>query len=616
MDVVRRTGGAMILEARKAPGSASAPGPVESEASMPDPARRSTHGGAALHDLLAGYASVLRAGEECRGLLWIRTRPPTSSPWARWVRLPHPTLGLRWMVVRHVTRSVDALSRSYARRAALGELDAQGLHERQVLADFRAGLPPVPWKAIVLVSALAGLVITRALAAVLGSEALRGVFVLFGAAGPPDSAGGVEVLARVITIVGSFASVNLSDAAVVLTDWEGVELADALILLGFVVLATYLVLRSMSAVFRVKRMLFNLCDEPPVRLARTTSTWHVPRSTGVYAHERDVFRRAGCVAPREPMLDLGVSLLAVALVAGVIAAAVAVDLEVVLTPSGLFILAYVVLLPAARFWWLVQAARARRGPSPDAVPQVLVLPATARVVDRRSPLEVLALVVVAQVVLFAAWEAFLPFWLLPSTVCMAILVRLRSQAVATAKEVSAQSVDPSLRRRPLVGYGAVVASFAALPLVVAVVTRRAVVAGVVRGRVLGVARALAGLWVLSILLTVVVGIGLEAAATVAEDPGLAGEALMAELLVIGMFLLLASVAVAGALVQHVVNEEVARHAVAWPAGTIPAAFTAEFHVPPSWPAPPSGWRPGPGFAPEPEWGPAPEGWQFWHVRPR
>src|SRR3954465_1751422 len=67
----------------------------------------------ALRGLLADYDRVIRAGDELRGVVWVRARPRGASLVGGWLRFPRLTFGLRILIVGHVTRSVDALSRSY-----------------------------------------------------------------------------------------------------------------------------------------------------------------------------------------------------------------------------------------------------------------------------------------------------------------------------------------------------------------------------------------------------------------------------------------------------------------------------------------------------------------------
>lgn len=539
--------------------------------------------------LLAEYARVVRAAEELHGLVWVRTRPPGSAPCASWWRLPRPTLGLRILVVRHVTRSVDALSRTYARQAALGELDEQGLRTRQMIADYRAALQPIPWKSVLVLSAIAGLLVTRVL---VGASADVVAYILNVNALEGEQQ---QALTRMVDRLLSF-STTLSPAGLVdqVTAARDVGLSGLLVLAMLMLLAAYVVLRPMSTVFRVKRMLFNLCDAPDLR--RTTSTWHVPRATGIYARERVVFRDAGCAEPTETALDLALSMLGVLLVCAFFLRLWAFDpytgrllLSGGALPSDYGFIALTVLLAAARAAWLVRAMRSRRAGSPHgALPTVRVLPATARLVDQRSPLETFGWLVATSFVMVG--------WL----VIPVVFYRLWSQI--TDAEAEGETRALAARHHPYRSFtfaGVAVAAGIATPVVVAVLTCRAVRAHAGRARV-GIARivvAVLGVVAWTIALTVW---------WVSDDD---------DTILVSSTALALAVGISGALAQKIANERVGLYGESWERGELPEHVATEFCVPPTWPAPPPGWQPTPRFRPDPSWDVVPAGWRFWHVVP-
>ncbi|WP_130783098.1 hypothetical protein, partial [Cellulomonas biazotea] len=94
---------------------------------QPDSADRERGAGSDdVDDLLRAYHEVLGRSRRLPGVVWMRTRPDGSGPTAGWFRLPRLTWGTHLFVLFHVERSVRALARAYAARAALDELDAEG----------------------------------------------------------------------------------------------------------------------------------------------------------------------------------------------------------------------------------------------------------------------------------------------------------------------------------------------------------------------------------------------------------------------------------------------------------------------------------------------------------
>ena len=90
--------------------------PAEVAAAAPDVVERDE-----VRELLSEYREILARAERLPWVLWIRTRAPGTSPLSRVWRVPRLTLGTSPMVLFHVTRSVDALMRVFAAKAALGE---------------------------------------------------------------------------------------------------------------------------------------------------------------------------------------------------------------------------------------------------------------------------------------------------------------------------------------------------------------------------------------------------------------------------------------------------------------------------------------------------------------
>lgn len=71
-----------------------------------------------LRALLMGYAGVLEKINNAPAILWPKLERPR---FLRWLRFPAPRAMVRILVVRHVSRGVDALKRTVAGGAALGD---------------------------------------------------------------------------------------------------------------------------------------------------------------------------------------------------------------------------------------------------------------------------------------------------------------------------------------------------------------------------------------------------------------------------------------------------------------------------------------------------------------
>lgn len=305
------------------PPSAPAPGaatPLTTGAAPNGGVRARTDGSPTPTSLMHDYEHVLQAA---RRLSFSTSEPPASPLTAatarslrrlfvsvpsshrrtgirRWVHtLPRPRWFLRYFVVDHMRRTLDAVRRRLLARAALRHPDDDAA-QREAVAYYVESLPPQ--HRLFYSASLVALtvVLTRFLLLHVPGAAAQ-----FGGTGSPGEA---DVIERLLT--------SVERTAAGMGSFDGLLAALAtspLRTTAFVVtsLATVLFveLRWLVPAFRLKRMLWNLHPRTDL-LTRTPASWSVQRAVGVYACERSVARRLGAPPPREVPFDLIVSVLA------------------------------------------------------------------------------------------------------------------------------------------------------------------------------------------------------------------------------------------------------------------------------------------------------------------
>jgi hypothetical protein len=348
-----------------------------------------------VRQLLLAYEIALDAADSLPWLVRIASRPRRWTVFEPLRRLPRPTVGTSSIVTYHVQRSTATLVQRYARIAATRGLTEEDERASGLVKNFRESLPEVRWKVIVPSVLIA---IFVAVQVVLGmvTRITTGLVEFLGNAEPSSEQVDrlAESLLRSLSVAPSVDS--LSD----LFDQFGkAGPAELLALAATIVTAGYLVLRPLSPAFRVKRILFNLVATGHVDLDRTTTTWNVPRSVGLYQLERALFTRLGARLPHEIDLDLWVSAvpsvgLAWWLVAGgpLYSESTAGHVALFLAAAGLV---------AARIAWLMQTGKARRRTiSPTDPPASFRVAHADRAVEARSVLETAALGVASFLFLF------------------------------------------------------------------------------------------------------------------------------------------------------------------------------------------------------------------------
>lgn len=398
-----------------------------------------------VRQLLLAYEIALDTADSLPRLVRIASRPGRWTVFEPLRRLPRPTVGTASMVTYHIQRSTATLIRRYARIAATRGLTEEDERASGLVKDFRESLPEVRWKVIVPTVLIATFI---AVQVVLGmvTRITTGLVKFLGSAEPSGKQVDrlAESLLRSLSVAPSVDS--LSD----LFDQFGkADPAELLALAATIITAGYLVLRPLSPAFRVKRIVFNLAATGHVVLGRTTTTWNVPRSVGLYQLERALFARLGARPPHEIDLDLWVSAVPSVGLAWWLVAGGPLSSESTAGFGALLVAA--AGLVAARIAWLVQTGRARRRTvSPADPPAGFRVAHDDRAVEARSVLETAALGVASFLLLFVP---FFPPVYLPSPVWIRLVRERRGLDRARLLADGLSQGLPSRRLWPALGSG-------------------------------------------------------------------------------------------------------------------------------------------------------------------
>ncbi|WP_142242139.1 hypothetical protein [Mycolicibacterium sp.] len=269
--------------------------------------------GAQLRELLRAYQEVLDTIDGLSPVPMVLTRHR-----GRLHYLPRLKWPVRHLAVRHIRRTLGALSRRYSARAAIGAVDDGEQSERDAIREFEASLTPDRNKLYLVLLIAAIVIFCRPVIGLVGPAVVN--FTARDATDPALGDGLRRQLLETVHDVGSALSANVSSVS---------DAVDALISGGVqhlvaaalcIAMSSYVVLRPMISGFRLKRMLFNLSTPDEALAGRSAvSRWSITQSTGLYAQERMMFAALGGHAPREFPLDLAVSTLATAFPLGYVA---------------------------------------------------------------------------------------------------------------------------------------------------------------------------------------------------------------------------------------------------------------------------------------------------------
>lgn len=218
----------------------------------------------------------------------------------RWVHtLPRPRWFLRYFVVDHMRRTLDAVRRRLLARAALGHPDDDEA-QRQAVANYVESLPP---QHRLLYSA--GLIAVTVVLTRFLLLHVPGAAAQFGGTG---TAGEADVIARLLTEVERTAA-GMGSFDGLLAALATSPLRTTAFVITSLATVLFVELRWLVPAFRLKRMLWNLHPRTDL-LTSTPASWSVQRAVGVYSCERSLARQLGAPPPREVPFDLIVSVLA------------------------------------------------------------------------------------------------------------------------------------------------------------------------------------------------------------------------------------------------------------------------------------------------------------------
>jgi hypothetical protein len=341
-----------------------------------------------MRQLLRAYAVALDTADSLPSLVRIASRPRRWTVLEPLRRMPRHTIGTSTMTTHHVQRSTATLARRYARIAATRGLTDEDEQASELVARFRESLTEVRWRFIVPALVIAAVGALQIVARSVAAWTWGLTYGLLSGLNEPDQKELTGAVRRATS------SIFKPDAFIDLFSEIGKTGFNGLYTLAnMVIVAAYLVFRPLSPAFRIKRILFNLAPTGRIDLARTTTTWNLPRSAGLYDLERTLFARLGARPPNEINMDLWLGAIA-AVVLAQFGSRTAVGIMPI-PDDTLMAVVFLVLsvgLGVARVIWLRQTAMARRRNTGLADPPGgFVVPCAERVVESRSVLEAASL---------------------------------------------------------------------------------------------------------------------------------------------------------------------------------------------------------------------------------
>src|SRR4051812_33355549 len=247
--------------------------------------------GSDVRGLLLAYDHVLGAARREPAFAWVRRRPPPPGavpqlrwfPWPTWLRrfplshsLPRPTWLLNFFVVWHLDRTTRALHGLLSRRVATRTATKQDIADREALEIFRSGLPPVHGKTLLALLIVATVTLGRValdhagdlLTAVPVLKDVREYQLEERGDGVPKRSSPIEIgddAAKLVHKIGEAIGPDVSSVGKTLDALTGAGVVNLLLVLTGTLFALYVVSRPFMPAFRLKRLLFNLADDPGAR---------------------------------------------------------------------------------------------------------------------------------------------------------------------------------------------------------------------------------------------------------------------------------------------------------------------------------------------------------------
>ena len=341
----------------------------------------------AVQRLLVGYGSALDTADSLPLLVRIATRPRRRKLFDGLRFFPQPTVGTATFVTLHVRRSTAEIVRRYDRIAATGGLTEEESKARERVKTFHASLCEVRWKWIIPAGLIAIFVVTRLIEGPVGAAASAALKSINRTGINGDTVGALDksVISALSSVPTTGSLMNLFAQFAKASPGELITLASTMAIAG------YLVLRPLASAFRIKRIILNLAAAGEVDLNRTTTTWNVARSVGLYQAEREVLAGLGARAPREFDVDLWINVIAAGVLLWGLWPRHIIE-RGVNGPSWVAGVVVAVTFAIARIAWLVRTGvLRRRRPRPVDPAAGFRLPASNEVVEARSVLETASL---------------------------------------------------------------------------------------------------------------------------------------------------------------------------------------------------------------------------------
>ena len=226
-----------------------------------------------IRGLLRAYQQTLDTVEELPAVVWV--------PWDRkgpgsYFKVPYLRWFLKYFVVHHIGRSLDALNRRFYAIAAVSDDPDANRTNRETVKLYLQSLPRLPYRLLIFAAVLAALVIALPL------QAFGNVFY-------------------VLDLVGAMLR---SDVGYVGRALQGNELGPTVRSIIVLLIGLIVVAGLMTSPFALKRILFNLHPWTTERLDSTAARGHGFRAEGLYALEDSVFEEVGIRRPHEGRWDL------------------------------------------------------------------------------------------------------------------------------------------------------------------------------------------------------------------------------------------------------------------------------------------------------------------------
>jgi hypothetical protein len=230
--------------------------------------------------LLRAYQETLDVAEDLPAIVWIRLR---GKGLGRFIKVPYLRWFLRYFLSDHIHRALRLLNRRLHAIAALTGESEVNQANRTAVEHYLQGLPPPPYKRLVLAVLL----------------------VVLAVAYPLRSLGDITPILNSVTHVLILDYQGATEILVLFRTNPLEALRGTLVLL----LALFFVGFPPISTFVLKRLLFNLYPGAKDRLGSIAGRDHIFSVEGLYTLEDRIFGKFGSRRPKEIPFDLLVRVL-------------------------------------------------------------------------------------------------------------------------------------------------------------------------------------------------------------------------------------------------------------------------------------------------------------------